>query len=190
MTTRQLIILWWGFTALIIAMLMGLNQNILIALSLLLLIVLISYGFKKHPHKISRHKMMIAIGFPMMALGIIGFISGGSVDNPELDFNTNMGISLPTDSVKIISPQITHKFFMDTLTGNLQNNSQMNIDEVNLRVLLDANTAQSEEWNVPLKNLNLSPGQTIPFKTQIGDFHFRANKKWKWTFQVKEVNGG
>ncbi len=190
MTTRQLIILWWGFTTLIVGMLMGLNSTILLGLSLLLLIVLVSYSFKKHHHPVSRHKLMIAIGLPMMVLGITGFISGGSVDNPQLDFNSNIGITLPNDSVKIISPQIKHKFFMDQISGTLQNNSQMSVSQVGLKVLLDAGTPNAEEWYVPLKNLSIAPGQSASFQTKIGDFHFRPNAQWKWNFQVVSVLGG
>ncbi len=189
MTTQQLIILWWGFTALIISMLMGLNSTVIFAISGILLIVLISYSFKKH-HHIGRHKWMIAIGLPMMLLGITGFVSGGSVDNPELDFNSNVGISLPNDSVKIVSPQIKHKFFVDQLSGTLQNNSQMNVNQVGLKVLLDAGAPNAKEWYVPLKGLSIAPGQSSSFQTKIGDFHFRANKKWKWNFQVVSVVGG
>lgn len=188
MSTQQLIILWWGFTALMIAMLMGANALLTFSIAIILLILLVLYSFKKYRH-ISRHKLMIAIGFPMMVLGITGFISGGSVDNPELDFNSNTGISLPAESVKIISPQIKHKFFVDTLTGTLQNNSQMNVNQVGLKVLLDANTPHAEEWFVPLKNLSIAPGQSVFFQTKIGDFHFRQNSKWKWNYQVLSVVG-
>jgi len=188
MSTQQLIVLWWGFAALLAAILMGTSDTLTLALAGALLLLLIAYSFGKH-HRLSRHKIMLGIGLPMMFLGIVGFISGGSVDNPELDFNTNTGISLPNDGVKILSPQIKHKFFVDQLSGMIQNNSQMNVNQVSVKVTLDAGTPHAEEWYVPLKNLNIAPGQNASFQTKIGDFHFRSNKKWKWNYQVVNVLG-
>lgn len=189
MSTQQLIVLWWGFAALLAALLMGTSDTLTLALAGALLLLLIAYSFGKH-HRLSRHKIMLGIGLPMMFLGIVGFISGGSVDNPELDFNATSGIQLPNDSVKLVSPRIQHKFFVDTLTGSLQNNSQMPVTQVGLKVLLDANTPKAEEWLIPLKGLSIAPGQSATFKAKIGDFHFRSNSKWKWNYQVVSVVGG
>lgn len=189
MNTQQLVIVWWGFVALVVAMLAGAREAITLGIAGIILITLLVFAFSKH-HRSSRHKVMLAIGLPMMFLGIIGFISGGSVDNPQMDFNANTGINLANDSVQIVSPQIKHKFFVDTLTGSIQNNSQMTVNQVSLKVLLDANTPSAEEWFVPLKGLSIAPGQSAAFKTKIGDFHYRSNSNWKWNFQVVSVVGG
>ncbi|GEM_PF-3859241 len=189
MSSLQLIILWWGFIALLLLMLLGAKATLTFSVAGFIVLLLIFYSFGKH-HRSSRHKMMLAVGLPMMLLGIGGFISGGSVDNPQLDLTTNSGIILPNDSVQILSPQIKHKFLVDKISGVIKNNSTMNIQKAVLKVLLDANTTHAEEWFVPLQHLNLAPGQSASFETKIGDFHFRANAKWKWNFQVVNVMGG
>lgn len=189
MSLFQLIIVWWGFFAVAALLLMHGSSTIIWGILGLIALVLLVHSFGRH-HKTSRHKIMLAIGLPMMLFGIGGFISGGSVDNPQLDFSTNSGINLPNDSVKILSAQLTHKFFVDKISGSIQNSSQMNINQLGLKVTLDARTSNAEEWYVPLKNLNIAPGQSSSFQTQIGDFHFRPNAKWKWNFQVVSVIGG
>lgn len=188
MNTQQLVIVWWGFVALVVAMLAGASDTVTFSIAGIILLTLLVFAFSKH-HRSSRHKVMLAIGLPMMFLGIIGFVSGGSVDNPQMDFEANSGINLPSDSVKLVNPQIKHKFFVDTLSGSIQNNSQMTVSQVGLKVLLDAGSPSAEEWLVPLKGFTIAPGQSANFQTKIGDFHFRGNSKWKWNYQVVSVVG-
>jgi len=188
MSTKQLVVLWYGAILMFVLLLVKVSSLITIGIGAGLLLILLIYSLSRH-HKAHKGQLVLAIGLPMMLFGIGGFVLGGSVDNPSMYWESSPVSLLPTSEIQVLDTHVRHSFLSDTISGKIQNNSSATVQSLTLRVLFGGEAKTAENWHVKISNLNIPPGSSAPFSEKVGDFHLSLKKNWPWSFQVLAVEG-
>lgn len=183
MSTKQLVVLWYGGILMFLLLLVKVSSLVTIGIGAGLLALLLIYTLSRH-HRANKGQVLLAIGFPMMLLGIVSFIAGDSVDDPTMYWQSGPANLVPADQVQVLDTKVRHSAFSDVLSGKIQNNSPATLQSVTMKVLFGGDAKTAEVWQVKVGGLNLAPGASAPFEERVGDFHLSLGKKSPWSFQV------
>jgi len=188
MSTKQLIVLWYGAIIMFVLLLVKVSSLAVLGVGAALLLLLLLYTMSRH-HRASKHQVLLAIGLPMMLFGVTAFIMGDSVDDPSMYWQAPAPSFLSAAQVQIVDPKVQHSIFRDKISGKIQNNTGATLQSITLRVLFGGDAKTAETWHLKLDNLNIAPGASAPFQQQIGDIHLKYKKSWPWSFQVVAAEG-
>lgn len=183
MSTKQLVVLWYGGILMFLLLLVKVSSTVTVGIGAGLLALLLLYTLSRH-HRANKGQVLLAIGFPMMVLGILSFVAGDSVDDPAMYWQAGPANLIPPDQVQVRDTKVRHSAFSDVLSGKIQNNSPATLQAVTLKVLFGGDAKTAETWQVKVGGLNLAPGAIAPFEERVGDFHLKWNRKLPWSFQV------
>lgn len=188
MSTKQLVVLWYGGLAMFLLVLVKVSSLVTIGIGAGLIFLLLIYTLSRH-HRANKGQVLLAIGLPMMALGIGSFVLGDSVDDPTMYWQSAALNLVSPSQVQVLDTHVRHSIFSDVISGKIQNNSPTALQSVTLRIFLGRDAKSAEEWQVKIANLNLAPGGSASFQERVGDFHLKFSKKSPWSFQVLAVEG-
>ncbi|MDL1870884.1 hypothetical protein FBR05_01610 [Deltaproteobacteria bacterium PRO3] len=183
MSTKQLVVLWYGGILMFLLLLVKVSSTVTLGIGAGLLALLLIYTLSRH-HRANKGQVLLAIGFPMMLLGIVSFVAGDSVDDPTMYWQAGPARLISPDQVQVLDLKVRRSFFSDVLSGKIQNNSTETVRAVTLKVLSGGDAKTAETWQVRVGGLNLAPGAGAPFAERIGDFHLKWNRQIPWSFQV------
>ena len=186
MSTKQLVVLWYGGMILFLLILVKVSSLVTIGIGAGLLLLLLLYTLSRH-HRANKGQVLLAIGLPMMVLGIGSFVLGDSVDDPTMYWQSAAPNLISPSQIQISDTHVKHSIFSDMISGKIQNNSPTAVQSVTLRILLGGDAKSAEEWQVKIAKLNIAPGASASFQERVGDFHLKFSKKAPWSFQVLAV---
>lgn len=183
MSTKQLIVLWYGGILMFLLLLVKASSLVTLGIGGALLGLLLIYTLSRH-HRAHKGQVLLAIGFPMMLMGIASFIAGDSVDDPSMYWQSGPAQLVSPVEVQVLDAKVRHSLFSDTISGKIQNNSTSPLQSVTLKIMMGGDAKTAELWQVKIGSLHLAPGASTSFEERIGDFHLKFNKKLPWSFQI------
>ncbi len=186
MSTKQLVVLWYGGILMFLLLLVKASSLVTLGIGGALLLLLLIYTLSRH-HRANKGQVLLAIGLPMMLLGIGSFVAGDSVEDPRQYYQSPAPNLVDPGQVQILDTQVRHSLLSDTIVGKIQNNSAATVQAVTLKILFGGDAKSAEEWQIKVGQLHLAPGGSAPFHERVGDFRLRFNKKSPWSFQVLAV---
>ncbi|MCE9625649.1 MAG: hypothetical protein K8R69_09410 [Deltaproteobacteria bacterium] len=188
MSTKQLIVLWYGGMAMFLLLLVKVSSLVTLGIGAGLLLLLLFYTLSRH-HQAHKGQVLLAIGLPMMALGIGSFVLGDSVDDPTMYWQSASPNLVSPSQIQILDTHVKHSVFSDKITGKIQNNSPSTLRSVTLKILFGGDVKSAEQWQVKVGKLDIAPGSSANFEERVGDFRLKFNPKSPWSYQVLAVEG-
>lgn len=137
----------------------------------------------------THRKIFLVVILPLLFLGIGSFVVEDSGIYPTQVLPSSNLNWVPLEQIQLTDMKVHHIFFMDRISGKIQNNSQETLNSVVLRFILNGPNGKTEVNDVPFQGLAIAPGSSQGFEQTLVGMRKKPKEQWKWSFYVLTATG-